>query len=378
LETADVVIIGGGIMGASTALFLAEAGVREVVLLERASVGAGASGRAAGMMVLQSRSEEALRFQMESVRIHQRFRDEFGTDLQEHGSLLLWCSPQAAADARALVPMHQRVGVSVELLTPDEIQRRFPYLYTEDVAVATYSAADPWATPLPTVKRIAEAARARGVQVREGCQVLGVEAERGRVRLVQTTAGVIHAPAVVNAAGAWAREVGAMTGVAVPVAPRKRQVFVVDPATVLPSGGPFIMEEEKDFYCKTRAEGLIMVQGQTVGETYETTVEWGYLDQALETTVRRIPSLATAPITGAWAGIRPISPDGRPYLGAVPGLDGYFVAGGFGGQGFTQGPLGGRAIAELITTGRTGVDLSPYRVDRGEGHHAPAAGGASP
>ncbi|HKV45796.1 MAG TPA: FAD-binding oxidoreductase [bacterium] len=377
METADVVIVGGGIVGVSTALFLAEAGVRNVVLLERATVGAGASGRAAGMMLLQSRSEGALRFQMESVRIHQRFRDEFGTDLQEHGSLLLWCSPQAEADARALVPFHRRTGVSVELLAPDEIQRRFPYLYTEDVAVATYSAADPWATPLPTVQRIAEAARARGVRIQERCEVLGVEAEEGRVQRVQTPAGAIHTPVVVNAAGAWARQVGAMTGVTVPVAPRKRQVFVVDPAAILPSGGPFIMEEEKDFYCKTRAEGLIMVQGQTVGETYETAVEWGYLDRALEITVRRIPALATAPITGAWAGIRPISPDGRPYLGPVPGLDGYFVAGGFGGQGFTQGPLGGKAIAELITTGRAGVDLSPYRVDRGQGDRASADGAAS-
>ena len=377
METADAVVIGGGIVGVSTAFFLAEAGVRDVLVLERSTVGAGASGRAAGMMLLQGDSEQRLRFQLESIRIHRRFRDELGTDLQEQGSLLLWCSAEAAARARALEPVHEGLGISLEFLSPEEVHARFPYLSADDIALGTFSGSDLWATPLATVKRIAEAARARGVRIREHCEVTGVEMADGRVQAVLAGRAAVHTPVIVNAAGGWARHVAELVGVPLPITPRKRQVFVLDPTGTLAPGTPFIMEGEKDFYCKVRAEGLLMVQGQTEGETYETAVEWGYLDDALGSTVHRIPALRQAPITGAWAGIRPISVDGAPFLGPVPGLDGCFVAGGFGGQGFTQGPLAGRLIAEVITVGHASMDLSPYRVDRRASpraeHRLPAA-----
>ena len=167
-----------------------------------------------------------------------------------------------------------------------------------------------------------------------------------------------------NAAGAWAGRVGEWSGLRIPVAPRKRQVFVLDPQGTLPADAPFIMEGGNDYYCKVRPEGLIMVCGQTRGETLDPTVEWGYLDEALEPTRRRIPTLRLAPVTGAWAGIRPMSPDGQPVIGTVPGLDGYVVAGGLGGQGFARGPLVGQLVSELVTTGRSHLDLEPYLPDR--------------
>jgi sarcosine oxidase, subunit beta len=191
-----------------------------------------------------------------------------------------------------------------------------------------------------------------------------VETDGKRVQRVVTEDGGVAAGAVVNAAGAWARDLAELNGLHLPISPRKRQVFVLAPPNDVPPDSAFIMEEEDDFYCKMRAEGLIMVCGQPAGETLDASVEWGYLDAALSRTERRIPSARSSAVVGAWAGIRPISPDGRPFLGAVPDLEGYYVAGGFGGQGFTQGPLGGRLIAELITTGRPSIDLTPYRPDR--------------
>jgi sarcosine oxidase, subunit beta len=365
VTTADVVIVGGGIVGVSTAYFLAASGVRNVLVLEQATVGAGASGRAAGVMLLQGESEQHLRWQLEGIEVHRRLQAEVGTDLTEHGSLLVWCAPEAAARARASVPLHANLGIALEILAPEEVRHRFPYLATDDVVLATYSARDPWAPPLPTVQRIAAAARERGAVIREHCEVTGVEIDpEGRVERVVTPDDSVSTRAVVNAAGAWARGVGETVGVRLPISPRKRQVFVVDPQGVVPPGGPFIMEEEKDFYCTTRPEGLIMVQGQSEGETLETAVEWGYLDAPLGSLLHRIPALREAPLTGAWAGIRPMPRDGHPLLGQAPGIGGYYVAGGFGGQGFTRGPLAGRLMAELITTGQASRDLSPYRVDR--------------
>ncbi|HYM71018.1 MAG TPA: FAD-binding oxidoreductase [bacterium] len=363
-DTAEVVVVGGGIVGVSAAFFLAEAGVPGVVVLERSTTGSGATGRAAGIVMLQAGSEADLRLQIESIAVHRRLRDELGTDLYAHGSLLLWTTADEAQEARRRVSMHAAMGAPLELLDPDETRRRFPYLAIEDVAVATFSGADPWATPLATVQRLAEAARARGVVLCEDREVTGVEVDAGRVCRVLTRHGAISTPMVVNAAGAWARAVGEMAGVRVSVAPRKRQVFVLDAEGTLPPDAPFIEEEARDFYCKMRPEGLIMVCGQPPGETHDTTVEWGYLDDVLEPTLRRFPQLRRSRVTGAWAGIRPVSPDGQPVLGAAPETEGYVVAGGLGAQGFARGPLVGRLVAELITTGRTSLDVSPYRPDR--------------
>jgi sarcosine oxidase subunit beta len=363
-KTADVVIIGGGIVGIATAYFLSSAGVRDVIVLEQGTVGSGATGRAAGVMLLQANSEASLRFQLEAIAVHRRLKDEAGTDLRASGSVLLWRSPGAAQSAQRHTAFHAACGIEVEALGPDELRQRFPYLAVEDVVLATHTATDQWATPLETVARMADAARGRGVVIQEACRVTDVETDGKRVQRVVTEDGGIAAGAVVNAAGAWARELAELNGVRLPISPRKRQVFVLASPPDMPSDSAFIMEEEDDFYCKTRTEGLIMVCGQPPGEALEASVEWGYLDAALSRTERRIPSARSQPVVGAWAGIRPISPDGRPFLGAAPELEGYYVAGGFGGQGFTQGPLGGRLIAELITTGRTSVDLAPYRPDR--------------
>lgn len=364
IETADVVVIGGGIVGMGAAFFLSEAGVRDVVVCEQAHVGAGASGRAAGVMMLQVGSETDLRFQLEAIAVHRRLQDEVGTDLHASGCLLLWRSADAAQAAEKREALYADFGVEVDALGPDELRRLFPYLAVDGIVLGTYSAADLWATPLATVQRLAEVTRRRGVVVREGSRVIGIENDGVRAHRVVTQDGAVAAGAVVNAAGAWARGLGELTGVRIPITPRKRQVFVLEPPADVPPDSVFIMEEEEDFYCKTRAEGLIMVCGQPPGEALEPLVEWGYLDDALSRTERLIPAARSRPITGAWAGIRPLSPDGRPFLGPAAGLDGYYVAGGFGGQGFTQGPLGGRLIAELITTGRSSVDLTPYRPDR--------------
>ncbi len=362
--TADVAIIGGGIVGLSTAYFLSEAGIRDVVVLEQATVGAGASGRAAGVMIVQMGSEPDLRFQLEAIAVHRRLQEEVGTDLHASGCLLLWRSAGAADGVRGRLGFHADCGIEVEVLGPDDLRRHFPYLAVDDVVLGTHTSIDQWATPLATVERLADVVRRRGVVIREGCRVVDIETDGNRVQRVVTQDGGVAAGKVVNAAGAWARDLGELNGMHLPVSPRKRQVFVLEPPRDVPADSAFIMEEEDDFYCKTRAEGLIMVCGQPPGETLDTAVEWGYLDDALSRTERRIPAARSMPIVGAWAGIRPVSPDGRPFLGPAPDLEGYYVAGGFGGQGFTQGPLGGRLITELITTGRPSVDLTPYRTDR--------------
>ena len=363
-RTADVVIVGGGIVGVSAAFFLSGIDGIRVAVAERSEVGAGATGRAAGMVLLQAGSEADLRLQLDGAAVHRRLSGELGVDLPAHGSLLLWTSERDAARARERASVHRACGVQIELLDAAEIHRRCPYLQAEDVVVATFSADDPWAEPLAFVRRLADAARARGAAICEHCEVTGVDVESGRVLGVRTSAGAIAAGTVVNAAGAWARRVGELTGMRIPISPRKRQVFVLDPGATVPPDAPFIMEEQHDYYCKMHPEGLITVRAQTRGETFDPTVEWGYLDAALELTFRRLPALRRAPVTGAWAGIRPMPSDGLPIIGAVPGLEGYLVAGGLGAQGFARGPLVGQVVAELVATGRSRLDLEPYRPGR--------------
>jgi sarcosine oxidase subunit beta len=195
--------------------------------------------------------------------------------------------------------------------------------------------------------------------------VTGIVVERGRVAGVETPAGTIATPLVVNAAGPWAPLVGRMAGLTLPVDPRRRHIFVTDAFDGIRHPLPLVTDTGSGFYCRSEQGAILMSPGD-IGERteYEAHVDWGALEQTVEKAVRRIPALEAAQVRHAWAGLRPLTPDGRAILDWAPGVEGLFLAVGFCGHGFQHSPAVGETVAELLLDGRSTLDIGDLRLGR--------------
>jgi sarcosine oxidase subunit beta len=215
----------------------------------------------------------------------------------------------------------------------------------------------------------AKAAQAAGVAIERETEVTGITVNRGRIVEVQTTRGAISAPVVVNAAGPHARAIGRMAGVDVPVDPYRRHIFIAsfDGAVAhrVPATRIMVIDFETTFYFHREGAGLLFGMGdKREPSTFDTTVRWDFLDEVVTVAVKRLPALADASISHAWAGLYEMSPDGNPIIGAVSGVDGLFLINGFSGHGFQHSPAAGRIVADLIVGRDPGIDLTPFTLER--------------
>jgi len=369
-NSAEVVIIGGGVMGTSTAYHLAKLGCRDVVLLEKDQLASGSTGLSVGGIRQQFSTEANIRISQESVRGFERFEEEFETeiDFRQYGYLFLATEPQDWADFQDNVALQKSLGVPVQLLSPEEIAEIAPYLYLEDVIGGTFCPADGYADPHSVDMGFAKMARRLGVEICEGTEVTGIKVEGGRVQGVDTTQGPVSAPVVVNTAGPWAAQVGRMAGVELPVEPYRRQVLVTEPFEPIPNPVPLVIDFAPSFYF--RREGASILMGMTDKDeppSFNTNVDWDFLDQIVDKAIYRAPVLEQAGLMRSWAGLYSITPDDNPVIGGnIGGVEGFHCAVGFSGHGFQQSPAVGRILAELLTSGQTSFDISPFRLERFE------------
>lgn len=368
--TAAAVVVGAGVTGLSIAYHLARRGVGRVVVLERERIASGATGKSVGGIRQQFSDELNIRLARHSVAVFERFRDEFGVDcdFRQYGYLLLATTPDEQALFERNVRLQRSLGVPVELLGPDEAGRMVPGLRTDDVRIATFCARDGYADPYSVAMGFAGAARRLGVQILEGVEVVGIPVRAGRAGGVVTTTGMIEAEVVVNAAGAWAAQVAALAGVALPIQAYRRQVFVTGPTDALPERLPLVIDFRTHFYFRREGAGVLV--GMTDPDEppgFQTHVDWSFAERVLTQALHRIPPLATAAVLRGWAGLYDTTPDGNPILGPLPQVENFFVAAGFSGHGFMQSPAVGEAIAELIVAGRPStpdLDVAPFGVAR--------------
>jgi sarcosine oxidase subunit beta len=381
MSTADVVVIGGGCMGASVAYHLARVGITDVMLLEReTTLGTGATGRNAGGVRHQFSHEANVRLSLESIALFERFEDEVGTplDLFQDGYLFLLSSPESVRAFRANVAMQRRLGVDVQWLDAGAAGRIAPGLDLEGVRAATFCASDGIADPSGVTLGFAGAARRMGVRVRENVTVTGIRTEGGRVTGVETNRGSVATGVVVNAAGPWSKEIGAMAGVSIPIEPLRRHIFVAGPPPdaegwirgglrTAPESRVMVIDFETTFYFHREGANLLFGMGDPA-EPYgfDSEVKWEVLDKVAPVATRRLPILADAPIAHAWAGLYEMTPDAMPILGPAGGLDGFHVIGGFSGHGFQHAPAAGRIVADLIAGRDPEMDLSPFTFERFE------------
>ncbi len=258
----DVVIVGAGIMGVSTAYHLARRRVGRIVVVERDGVCTGSTALASGGIRHQYANRIGIELTRHSIGTFERFEAEFGVDprFRQHGYLILVTTEAELAQAEKNVALQRSLGVEVALLSPAETRRRFPYLRTDDLRGATYSPRDGYADPYLVTTAMAARARELGVEIRTGCEVVGIRRSGGRVEGVTTSAGALVAPTVVLAAGAWTGVVGRLAGVDVPVRPLRRSKFITAPvpfARIL-EATPFILHTHQGIPLRREGEGLLL------------------------------------------------------------------------------------------------------------------------
>ncbi|MBK9714922.1 MAG: FAD-binding oxidoreductase [Kouleothrix sp.] len=362
-STADVIIIGGGVQGASLAFHLARRGVRATVI-ERQFVAAGATGRSSGLVRMHYDTEVDSRLAWESFKYYRSWREMVGGEcgFTRTGFLQIVGAEQAQA-LRANVAMHQRIGIPAFVITADDVRRLAPSFAIADVEHAAYEPESGYAMPSDAAGALMAAARDRGARLAQGCAVTGISVLGGKVAGVETTQGAFFAPVVVNAAGAWAGRINSMVGLDLPFDTwRHDTMFVVRPAEIGPSH-PTVIDFPNELYF--RPEGQLTLvgleDGNPLGESPDGDTDRakpGFVERAIDRICRRVPIMERGGLQSAHGGYDGITPDQHPILGAA-GPDGFYLDCGHSGTGFKTAPAVGLCMAELIVDGAAKtIDIS--------------------
>lgn len=352
--SATVVVIGGGITGASALYHLAKASCADAVLLERDTLGAGSTSKAAGGIRAQFSDELNVRIALECVRRFERFAEEPGgeIDFKQWGYLFLLSRDEDVASFDRSLALQQRLGVPSRRLEPAEAAEIVPGLVVDDLLAATFCPLDGYATPEAAVQGYAAAAAGLGATIVQGCAAVRIAVEGGRVTGVETAGGTIATERVIVAAGVWSRELAATAGLDLPVRPEARHVFFTGPGDPLPHELPLTIDFATGFYLHREGRGLLLGGRERS------------LEELASVAAARLPLVAELEVRGGWWGYYEMSPDHNAIVGAAAGPAGLVYATGFSGHGFQQGPVIGEHVADLALGRPTLFDLSPFAVER--------------
>jgi len=366
---ASVVVVGGGVIGTSIAFHLAEAGVPDVVLVERDELGAGSTSKAAGGV--RAQFSDALNIQL-GARSLRAFAD-FGArpgqeiDFRAVGYLFLLSRPEDVAAFERSIKLQNQLGVPSRLIDPAEARRLSPPIDTDGLLAAAFSPDDGLATPEAVVQGYAAGARRHGAHIQTACELLAVRLRGEALQAAVTSKGVVEtqAPAAQTSAGAWSGRVGAMVGVELPVTPYRRQVLVTEPVPGLPERLPMTIDFASSFYFHREGPGLLM--GMSLDDEppgFNVARDDAWIPRLAEVVARRTPSLAEVGIAGGWAGLYEVTPDHNALIGEAARPARLLYATGFSGHGFLQGPAVGEVVRDLFLGRRPPIDVAPLAVDR--------------
>jgi sarcosine oxidase subunit beta len=365
MTDADVVVIGGGVIGCSIAFHLAEAGV-DVVLLERDSLGAGSSSKAAGGVRAQFSDEVNVRLGQRSLDLLADFgrRPGYEIDLERVGYLFLLSRPDDVVGFERSVRMQNSLGVPSRLISVEEAVRLCPLVCGDGLLAAAYSPEDGHCTPEAVVQGYAVAARRLGARVVTGCEVTEIAHGHGDVARVMTGRGDMTTRAVVCAAGAWSRSVGAMVDVDLPVEPVRRQVVVTEPVVGLPSM-PMTIDYATSFYFHREGTGLLMGMSDPAEPTgFSTHVDDDFLALLGSVIELRAPRLADVGVAHRWAGLYEVTPDHNALVGQISAPIRFLYATGFSGHGFLQAPAVGEVVRDLVLGRAPSIDVTALSAER--------------
>jgi len=383
---AEIIIIGGGIIGCSTAYHLAKEGAKDVIVLEGGQLTNGSTWHAAGLVGQLRSSANITQLLKNSVELYKNLEADTGlaTGWKMNGGLRLACNKDRWIEVKRQATTAHSFGMPMELLSAKEAQDLWPLMDVSDVVGAAFMPTDGQANPSDITQSLAKGARMRGVKFHEQTQVTGISVKNGRVVGVETTKGFISCEKVVNCCGQWAKEVGRMAGVNVPLQPVEHQYMITEPLTpnAVPGDLPTLRDPDRLIYFKEEVGGLVMGgyepnpiawarKGIPKNFYFSLLNEnWDHFEQLMEQALIRVPALETAGVRTLTNGPESFTPDGNFILGEAPEVKNFFVGAGFNAFGIASGGGAGKALAEWVLAGEPPMDLWPVDIRRfSQVHH---------
>ena len=361
-KKADVVILGGGVMGTSTAYHLVKRGQTNILLLERESFfGTGATGRCAGGIRHQFNTEVNIRLSQKSLAMIDTLEEETGQSamVRKCGYLFVLTDEKDVPVFQKTLKLQDSLGVKTEWLSGDEVSRLAAPCVFPDAIGGTFNPDDGLADPNSIVMGYIKAARRQGAVCLTDCTVTDFELENNKVRKVRTSLGSVETETVVNACGPWSNFLGNVIDLEIPVSPLRRQWFVTEKVPELPAEFPFVIDFSQSLYFHREASGLLSGMSnpnQKFGTDQSIDQDWEI--RHIKEALARLPLLENSGIKARQAGLYELTPDAHPIIGSTP-VDGFYLLTGFSGHGFMQGPICGKLMAEILIDGKaSSVDIS--------------------
>jgi sarcosine oxidase subunit beta len=364
---ASVTIIGGGVMGVSTAWHLARAGVRSIVVIERNLLGSGSSAKPLGGVRATFSDPGNIVLAQRSLEAYERFGAEFGVDigLRQVGYLFLCRTENELAAVGASTELQNRLGGSSLMVSPEHAAQLNPFVDPSVLLGASFSPRDGYAEPAQVVRGYADAAHSLGVVVSEETEVTAIDTMGDKVSAVRTTHGLVRTDTVICTAGAWSQRIGEMARVALPVVPVRRQIGFTGPLMQPMPTVPFTLDLGSTLYFHNAGDGLLLGisdPDQPPGFGREFSSEWlAAFDKAAAVVA---PSLVGLKLEGGWAGLYENTPDHNAMIGRALTPRNFLYATGFSGHGFLQAPAVGELVTDLYLERESFMDPHPFRADR--------------
>ena len=362
METADVVIVGGGIVGSSIAYHLTAAGCRNVLVIERGtSLGKGSTGKSMGGVRAQFATPVNIQMSLYSIPFYAAFEETLGypCGYRAQGYLFMATRESHMNYLRANLERQVALGLkTARLVSADEIRTLYPQLRGDDIVGGSYCSTDGFVDPYSAMNGFMSWAADHGARLWKNTAVTEIKVERRRVTAVETTRGTVQTNTVVNAAGAWAAEIASQVGVELPVVPLRRMLVPTEPFDQFPHTAPMIMDMTNGFHFRPESLGFLLAWNdpeETPG--FKTEFEPSFIEKVLTRAADRVPVFENVAVNPkrAWAGLYEVTPDHHCILGAVDEVRGFFLANGFSGHGVMHAPSTGKILSDLILTGSTSV-----------------------
>jgi sarcosine oxidase subunit beta len=364
----DAIIVGGGIAGLATAFNLAKAQFGDIILLEKdLFVGSGATSKCAGGIRAQFSSKVNIEVSIKSIEVFEHFEEITGEPAlyDQVGYLFLLTDETTIEPYMKAFELQRATGLNVRVITPQEVQELAAPVRIDDIIQGTFCPRDGLGDPHEFLQGYFRASKRLGVDILTEAEVTSVLVSNGKVTGVKTPKGEFIAPLVVNAAGPYARLVGAMAGANVPVDPYRRQIVTTGQIDFIPATMPMVVDVSSGLYCHKESKGLLMGWADPeVKPGFDESQDPDYNDTILMKALDRIPKLETAGVANSWAGLYETTPDHHAIIGFADEVEGFFIIAGFSGHGFMHAPGAGILAAELITGKEPSVDVSRLAPNR--------------